>query len=238
MIAVLVPYRGGCPHRERAWSWVRCRYEQEGYDVVVGTTDAPGFSRTQAILDARAQSDAELFVIADADVWPEGLDAGIDHAQLAGWAVPNGLIHRLSADSTDRVYNGEPWRGLPLSKDNRQDSRPYRVHPGGTCLVVTAEAFDVAPPDPRFVGWGQEDDALAITLRALVGPGWRGDADLVHLWHPAEPRQSRAIGNNANRSLLKRYQAARQQHRLMHALIEEGKAWQPTSTSTSTSTPS
>lgn len=225
MIAVLVPFRGGCAWRERAWSWVRCRYERAGYDAVVGSSDAEGFSRTQAILDARQQSDAEVFVVADADVWPEGLELGIERALLHGWSVPNRMLHRLSDESTTRVLAGEDWRGLPLSTDNPQDSRPYRVHPGGTCLVVTAEAFDTAPPDPRFVRWGQEDDAWAATLSTLVGKPWRGEADIVHLYHPAEPRKTRAVGNDANKALLRRYHNASRAPDLMHGLVEEGKSW-------------
>jgi hypothetical protein len=234
-VAVLVPFCGGNPHRERNWSWVRSKYEQDGFEVVVGTTDAPGFSRTQAILNAREQSDADVFVIGDADVWPEGLDDGIAEAEVAGWAVPNWFIHRLSEASTWRVYGGEPWRGLELSQDNPQDTRPYPVHEGGTCLVVTAEAFDTAPPDPRFVGWGQEDDAWALALHSLVGKPWRGVADLVHLWHPAEPRKSRVLGNEANRRLLGRYLACRRRPDLINEVIEEGRAWLP-STSAPTDT--
>lgn len=224
-VAVLVPFAGGEPHRDRNWSWVRSRYEQAGHEVIVGTTDAPGFSRTQAILHARSQSDADVFVISDADVWPEGLDAGIAKATLHGWAVPNGYLHRLSEDSTWQVLNGKPWRGLPLSTDNRQDSKPYRVHEGGTCLIVTADAFDAAPPDPRFVGWGGEDDAWAAALHTLVGRPWRGDADIVHLWHPAEPRLTRSKGNEANHALRRRYLNARRAPDLMRYLIEEGKTW-------------
>lgn len=239
-VAVLVPFRGGEPHRDRNWSWVRSRYEQAGFDVIVGTTDVEGFSRTQAILNAREQSDADVFIVADADVWtdPAALLGGVSQARASGWAVPNEKLHRLSEESTWRVLAGEDWHGLPLSTDNAQDSKPYRVHEGGTLLIVTAEAFDTAPPDPRFVGWGQEDDAWALALRCLVGVPWRGAADLVHLWHPAEPRQTRIIGNDRNVQLVTRYRNARRRPDVMRALIEEGRAWDRTSTSTSTSPPS
>lgn len=230
-VAVLVPFVGGEPHRDRNWSWVRSRYEQEGFDVIVGTTDATGFSRTQAILNARHQSDADVFIVSDADVWPEGLDDGIREALFHGWSVPCDRIHRLSDDSTWRVLQGEPWQGLPLSTDNPQDTKPYRIHEGGTLLVLTAEAFDAAPPDPRFVSWGQEDDAWSTALRSLVGAPWRGAADLVHLWHPAEPRLSRVVGNDNNVALLRRYRNARRNPRLMHDLIEEGRTWHASTSS-------
>jgi hypothetical protein len=224
-VAVLVPHQPGCHHRDRAWRWIHNLYLMHGCKVVVGSSDVEGFSRTQAILDARSCSDADLFLIADADVRVDGsLPASmLEAAESVGWAVP-GLLHRLSEDSTTRVLAGEPWRGLPLSTDNPQDSKPYRIHEAGTLLAVTAEAFDLAPPDPRFVGWGHEDDAWAAALHTLVGPPKRTDTDVVHLWHPPQPRQSRITGNDANKALARRYRNARRSPKVMAALIEEGAA--------------
>lgn len=231
-VAVLVPFRGGCPWRERAWAWVHARYEAQGYDVIVGTTAAKGFSRTQAILDARTQTDADVLVISDADVFCDGIADAIDQAESHGWAVPHRLIHRLSEAATHRVLLGDDWRGQSLSQDNPQDRKPYKGHEAGTLLVTTADAFDTAPPDPRFVGWGSEDDAWSLALRSLVGAPWRGDTDLVHCWHPPEPRQSRVVGNPHNARLLRRYRAARRSPQLMAELIEEGRTWLSPSSST------
>lgn len=221
--AVLVPWKPGCPWREKAWGWVQDRYAEHhpDWEIVTGTTDVEGFSRTQAILDARSKTDADTFVITDADVWSDGVGEAVDHAE--GWAIPHLLLHRLAESSTLRVLGGSHWKGQQLSDDNVQDSRPYRGHEAGTLLVVAAEAFDTALPDPRFVGWGSEDAAWSIALRALVGPPWRGDADLVHLWHPAEPRKSRVVGNDDNANLLRRYRNARRNPELLADLIEEGR---------------
>lgn len=223
-VAVLVPWADRCHYRWRAWEWVRHRYEQRHPDwhIITGTTEVEGFSRTQAILDARSQTDADILVVADADVWVDDLDTAVTHARLSGWAVPHLLIHRLSEQSTERVLNGTDWRGLPLSQDNTQDRKPYRGNEAGTLLVLDSAAFDTAPPDPRFIGWGSEDVAWACALNRLIGKPWRGREDLVHLWHPAEPRKSRVIGNDANRNLLARYRMARDRDR-MAALIEEGR---------------
>lgn len=223
-IAVLVPWRPGCEWRERSWVVLRDRYEALGFEVVTGTTDVAGFSRTQAILDARRRTTADLFVVTDADVFGELTGEAFTETLAHGWAVPHGLLHRLSPDSTLQALDGADWRGLPLSSDNSQDRRPYRVHEGGTLLTITSTAFDLAPPDPRFVGWGQEDDAWACALRTLVGPPWRGDADLVHFWHPAAPRRNRVVGNPANVALLRRYKAAAGNPEQMRRLVAEHSA--------------
>lgn len=222
-VAVLVPWSPGCPWRERAWAWARARWGEvhPDWEVVTGRSDfGTPFSRAQGILHAASRTDADVLVVADADVWCDPAPA-VNQVAEHGWAIPHRLIHRLSLDSTLQVYGGTDWRGLPLSTDNHQDSRPYRGHPTGTLVVLTRDALEAAPPDPRFVGWGQEDDAWACALKTMVGKPWRGDDDLVHLWHPPQARQSRAVGSPEGLALLRRYRAARGNQDRMRALIAE-----------------
>lgn len=223
-VSVVVPYRSGCPYRDAAYAWVRAKYETRGWEVVTGASPEGPFSRSAAILDAAHNSSGQIVVVADADAWCDGVTRAVDVVTGgAPWAMPHRLIHRLSPESTDLVLAGADWRGLPLSTDNIQDSRPYRGHETGTLVVFQRDVLFDVPPDPRFVGWGQEDDAWACALRVLVGHAWRGSADLVHLWHPEQPRESRRIGNQANRELWWRYRAARSRG-AMRALIDERTA--------------
>jgi hypothetical protein len=218
-VSVVVPWSPGCPHRERAWAFVRDRYDLE---VIEGSSPPGPYNRAAAILDGAAKATGDLLVIADADVFLAGpLDESIAHTEQAGWAVPHRLIHRLSRTSTEQVYAGADWHGLPLSDDNRQDSKPYQGNETGTLLVIRRDVLEQAPPDPRFVGWGQEDNAWGYALRCLIGPPWRGTADLVHLWHPPQPRTSRVTGNPENRALLNRYRQARRSPKRMAELIRE-----------------
>src|SRR4051794_17474077 len=70
-VAVLVPWRPGCPHRERAWAKVQELYADRHPDwaLVTGSCAEGPFNRSQGILDAARRTDAELLVVADADVW-------------------------------------------------------------------------------------------------------------------------------------------------------------------------
>lgn len=223
-VSVLVPYRDGCPYRESAWAWVRRRYEEThpGWEIVTGASGGGPFSRSQAILDAAQRSHGDVLVVADADVWCDPAPA-VEAAAALGWAIPHLLIHRLSRLSTGHVRLGCDWHGLPLSGDNRQDNRPYKGHETGTLVVLRRDVLFDVPPDPRFVGWGQEDDAWAAALNTIVGKAWRGSDDLVHLWHPAQSRQSRRVGNEAGAKLCRRYRAAQRNATAMRALIEEAK---------------
>lgn len=239
-VSVVVPYRPGEPWRDRAWAWVAARYRQHfpDWELVTGVHPDGPFSRTQAILDGAAKATGDLLVIADADVWCEDIKASLSPACDFGWAVPHTLIHRLSPEGTEAVYRGGYWRVQPLSADNNQDQRPYKGNETGTLVVVRRDALEQAPPDPRFVGWGQEDQAWGLALRCIVGPPWRGDADLVHLWHPPQPRMNRIIGSPEGKALLARYRSARRRPDRMRALIEEGRRWHaPSSAGSSSTTP-
>lgn len=223
-VAVVIPWRAGCEWRERALAWVTSRYQAAFPDaeVVLGACAHGGaFNRSQAILDGATKTFADVIVVADGDCWSDGLPAALDGVFDAGWAVPHRLVHRLSCDSTDRVLAGDEWRGLPLSDDNAQDAKPYVGNETGTLVAVHRDVLNEVPPDRRFVGWGGEDQAWAIALNTLVGKPWRGTADLVHLWHPPQPRLNRVVGNQANRALYRRYIAARGNRQRMRELLDE-----------------
>lgn len=231
--AVVIPVRRpGDEHRERALAWTHDRYLREALTVLYGHhyADEGPFNRSLACLRGAALWQHEGYIFADGDCWVEieALSAAMSATLTRGWSVPHKNIHRLSADSTRLVLEGTDWRGLPLSTDNRRDARPYRGNECGTLVCMTKDVLWAVPPDVRFVGWGQEDEAWAFALRTLVGPPWRGDADLVHLWHPPQPRQDRRVGSPAGAKLLHRYRQAQGQKRKMRALIDESKElWTP-----------
>lgn len=224
-VSVVILTGGDCPHRTAALQWVTNRYmvEHPDWELVHASGDTPdGYSRSQAIIAGAHLASGDLLVISDGDVWcdpTEALGRTIEH----GWAVPHTLIHRLSRESTDLVLAGADWRGLPLSNDNPQDSSPYKGNASGTLLTIRSDVLADVPPDVRFVGWGQEDEAHGDALRTLVGPPWRGELDLVHLWHPPQPRTSRTTGSSHSRALRRRYLNATRSPERMRTLIEESR---------------
>lgn len=173
------------------------------------------WSKAAAINPALEHVDAEIVVVADADVWCEGLERAV-YAVVCGWpwAMPHLQVNRLTAEGTDAVLAGGDW---PQQTFERRHDGVW----GGGIVVGQREVFLDAPLDPRFSRWGQEDTSWALALQCLYGTGWRGDAPLIHLYHPPAPRLDRQKGSKAGWDLYLRYRRARQDPDQMRALIAE-----------------
>lgn len=207
-----MPWRGGCPWRERSLEFVRPRYE---WPVTIAPAPDGAWCKAAAIAPAVEASSADVLVIADADVWCDGLDLAVEAVeQGAPWAIPHRLVHRLTEVSTEQVLTGADWRGLPLAQ------WPYSGYEGGGIVVARRETL-LEVPMPVFEGWGGEDESWALALRTLAGPPWRGEADLVHLWHPPQERLNRRWGSDAGRALVHRFEAANGDPAAMCALLQE-----------------
>lgn len=214
-VSVIVPWQPGCPHRQAAWDFLRPRWADVG-EVVVGTCEGP-WVKADAIANGLARASGDLLIIADADVWVDPTEAV---AECRAWAVPHLKVHRLSQRSTELAMAGDDWRRLPLDQTNQRDRKPYPGQPGGGVTVIRRDVYE-ACPIPRIQGWGQEDEAWSIALHCLYGEPWRGDADLVHFWHPPQPRMNRIIGSPEGQRLRKRFRDAQQDPDQMRQLVKE-----------------
>lgn len=213
-------------HRQRSFRWVTRRYQKAFPDaeIVLGQCDpTKPFNRSQAILNGAMQTDARILVCADADVWTN-IRSAVQVTDSMGWAVPHLMIHRLSLASTHEVLGGAtPHPGMSLAGGNARDMAPYRGNVSGTCLVIRRDALFDVPPDVRFIGWGQEDQAWGTALRLLVGKPWRGKNPLYHLWHPPAPRMDRVNGAPESAALWKRYVRCAHDPDRMRSLLNESK---------------
>lgn len=243
-VEVVVPWMdAGCSHREAAWTFVEALYARKHPEWQITRAEpvqrpqgehSPDTARTwikaDAVNPAVAASDADVVVMADADVWCDGIPAAIDAlGSEFRWAVPHRGLFRLNKEASAQVFTG-----APLSDALALEERSQLGTIGGGIVVAEREALLEAPMDPRFVGWGQEDTCWAHALTCLVGPNWRptGYSPLFHFHHPPQARMSRAVGSPAGRRLHRRYAAARRDPAQMRRLIEEvsdapGKPHQP-----------
>lgn len=217
VVEVIIPWRGGCPHRERALDWVLDQWHRIGWPVTVAELAAGPWIKAKAVTPAVETSTADVIAVADADVWCDGISKAIGAVeQGAAWAIPHTYVRRLDEPSTVNVYAGGDFDSATLAE------RPYRGHDGGGLVALRRDTYLDMPLDPRFDGWGQEDDAWGHALRVTHGKPWRGTTPLIHLWHPPAARMFRAVGSHAGLALFRRYWNCRTPA-AVRALVDEFK---------------
>lgn len=234
-VSVLVPYTSGDMWRERAWAFVKAKYESEhpDWELIEGSCEGE-WSKGAAVADAFDRASGDVVIVADADSYTDADTMRNAVAQTGDqhqWIVPHLKVFRLSIAGTRRVYRGDPVHYGHTIRE------VYAGLPGGGITVLTRSAYAyVGGIDPRFKGWGGEDISFGWALETLCGPGGRLNGDLWHLWHPhAAPSLH---GSPEAEALAGRYRDARLQPVAMRALIKEVEPWrsQPQTTSPSSST--
>lgn len=213
MVEVIIPFAGDCQWRTRALKYAAGRWP---WPVTVALGRSP-WSKGAAVNPAVWNSSADVVLVADADIVCDAREAVAAVEAGAAWAIPHRGVHRLTREGTEAVYAGGSWEAQSL------DERAYVGVEGGGVVVARRETLLAVPLDPRFVGWGQEDESWAVALRTMLGDPWRGKEPLIHLWHPPEPRVSRRRGSYEGWALRRRYYKARHSQDSMRALLEEAK---------------
>lgn len=224
-VDVLIPWRGDCPHRAAALNYVTKRWTELGFRCVLGVPDGERWCKAIAVQRAYDASDANVIIVADADVWcPDGIEPMLNALfnEGASWAVPHRLVHRLDEEATTLVLEGtEPNPSMGLAVLNK----PYEGRLGGGIVGLPAWVWEECPLDANFLGWGHEDEAWALALEHLYGRPHRHNATLWHLWHPPQQRISWGLGSAESDELYKRYHLAKtnRDRSEMRSLLDEGR---------------
>lgn len=216
-VSVLVPYRSDGGSRDAAWSWVSHRWQATfpHWELVVGECPDGPWRKGAAVRDAANKATGDVLVVADADVWTDGISEAVQAVyEGVGWAIPHYHVHRLTEGATARILAGGELHGNTTRK-------PYPGFAGGGMFLLRRETLEQVPVDPRFGGWGQEDEAASLALTCLAGRPYRGTAPLWHLWHEPAPRLTGYAGSAESIALLKRYKTAARSPRAMRALLAE-----------------
>jgi glycosyl transferase family 2 len=157
--------------------------------------------------------------------WGRALDTLIGpHAQLDGtlwhlWHLPG---RRKALPHTETLANRYlAAAGQREAIEAILAEKPYPGREGGGITALSREIYDRCSIDPRFEGWGQEDEAWGYALNALAGRAVNLGAALVHLWHPVAARMTRRYGSRANQALSRRYLRTRYDRPAMQRLVSE-----------------
>lgn len=213
-MAAVIPLGNLDAHRQAAWEHVRGWWWEQSTPVVTGVCDGP-WSKGLAVASAITQAPDGLIAVADADVIVPGLQF-----DAVTWCLPANRLVRLTATATLEVLAGADVVEVGETRGNQLEC--YRPKAGGGMVLLARDAYLACPIDPRFIGWGGEDEAWGSALRTMYGPPQEQRLTMYHLWHPPQARPSRSRGSAANEALKSAYLAARNQSTLM-ALIQEGR---------------
>lgn len=210
-VSILVPFRPDGGLRDLVWSWLRRRYTMLLPEAEIVTADDPGehFSRAASfnLAAAEAQGDILLMVDADAVVSAEQLEGAIAQADdSAGMVLAYCRYLYLTERASHEIMAGPVDRG----------PRPIPEHEWeqwgsvSSVVAVSRKTWDVVGGfDPRFRGWGFEDNAFFYACQTLVAPHRRVEGDVLHLWHPPSPGLDPSVETyQANHALNERYGAA------------------------------
>lgn len=213
---IVIPWRPTGLHdaRSDALDHVLGMWEDSGADVCVccepyDLSQGAPWCKALAIMDGVRRTEKEFVVVSDADVvpaWWALLDA-LTAVEMGGatWSTPHTRVRRLTRDATHSAIGRNAGYADMLGMPAEQD---HPGHAGGGMLIARRATLLDCPPDPRFVGWGQEDDAWALALVALHGLPYRVPSRLVHLWHEPQERLDRVRGSAKSVALYERYRAA------------------------------
>lgn len=231
-VHVIIPWRDdGNDIRRRSRDWVLAMWAAEypGWPVHIGEVTGD-WCKADAVAAARQQIDEPdaILIIADADVWAPAVSDAVWHVLHDDyrWAVPHSAVHRLSEHHTRRVLDGHARYNECVA--GCLDRGSYLGVVGGGMTVIRADLYDDVPLDPRFVGWGQEDEAWGHALHTLGGRRWRSHQPLWHLWHPPQDRMSRAVGSVHGQRLRDQYRGYVTRPDMMRQLISGGRRHQAT----------
>lgn len=206
-------------YRSAARAYVRKRWLRLVPTILEPSAEWRGeWSKSASVIAGLRQATTEFVIMADADVLiePHLIEGALRMLRRGTpWVIPQSHVRRLTQAGTDAVYAGL------LAPELAPAARPHRAKAGGGLLLAKRATLLRVPPDPRFVGWGQEDEAWARALTTLVGVPFRGQATLQHLWHPPAARISRETGSRASKALYDRYIGAWRNRVAMTALLAE-----------------
>lgn len=216
-VSVLIPYREDSAQRaillDHVMKWWR-QHMPGNWELSIGGCEAEQWCKAEAYADALAGATGRYLIFSDADVMIPGAPVAVQ-ALTDGWmwARSHDLVVRLNSVTTQELIatsTAVPWSAREYANTPLcWEDWPYEQRAAGAGVCVHRNVYETVPHDPRFLGWGCEDEAWGIALEVMFGQEAKvRGMPCIHLWHPPQPKPLRN-GSVESQALLARYRAAR-----------------------------
>jgi predicted glycosyltransferase involved in capsule biosynthesis len=230
-ISLLIPFRSN-GERSAQFDWLQEKWNFLGSDFEIIVSEDDGldpYSKTIAINNAYKKSTAEILAMVDADVWLDPqilLDAAaFITSNPNSWIRPCTDVYRIKKTKTKEIISGDPSFSFP--EITQKDCERVSVAVGGVFVFSKKQFETLGGMDPRFRGWGGEDNAWTIIMNKKFSYSQRWNKNLYHLWHPREKDSNgRVISfgqTTDNLELVSEYRVAVANKTLTNNLIAENK---------------
>lgn len=208
-ISLLVPFRCNDPENQRYknWQWLKRYWKAQlpCAEIIMGedrfSSEDPSipFSKSVAVNDAASKAKGDVYVIVDADGFVSASAVlhcanQIREARKRGyrlWFVPYRQFFRLTEEALQRILRSSPKKPYqfptppPESCLQRPTASQFGHRYGAMVQIMSKEAFwMVGGWDPRFRGWGGEDNSAMRAMDTLYWPHKTLPIQVLHLWHP------------------------------------------------------
>lgn len=225
-VSCLVAFRGD-EHRLRLWRYVQSRFERflPEIEVVEASDDGEDpFHKTVALNDAARRASGDVFMVLDADTWVYSERvrlAMLRVEETEHWVRPYHSKVKLLSRDTEQILEQPDWDGQVDGITEFEARTTY--WPAPPFLIPRRMWEAVGGHDERFRGWGQEDEAFALTVRALYGPPWVIRGPAVHLYHPRIGKSGKDLWpgqTGTNVELAEEYRVAGRKAATMKSFLE------------------
>lgn len=221
--SLIVPWKYAYD-RERIWSYLWPAWEAEGFEVILSPlTDFEPWIKGKAWAQGLQKASCEFVCLMDADCWVPKLSQAVGLlSQGHRWVQGQDMVFRFDAATTAKLLRRDLTIADAAKLENVWEDRP-RMASAGVGTILRREDADEIPLDPRFRGWGWEDNAWWEALTTLLGPPGRLSSSVcLHLHHKPQASKDRVpTSQSPNWLLYRQYVRARGRPERMRKLLSE-----------------
>lgn len=223
-LSVICPLRAGFGHdRNAAWTTARvAAFAGDETEIIFGNSPDGLFNKAAAVNDGASRATGDVLALLDADAMLTryAVLRAVQIVADGGWCRPFHTVWALTEHYSAQVLEYPPSLDVPIDESEVAHKMP--LNPGMAVFLSRRDFEDIGGMDPRFVGWGGEDESWGFQCGTLLGQSQRVEAVCGHLWHESV-EQLHQPHFKQNVELRNRYSEiyARRNKGAMRALIAE-----------------